>query len=153
MCSYVPQHKILLDGTIEENIAFGIYPDSINAEKLRYSIKNAQLEDFIQNLPEGLQTHVGENGIKISGGQRQRLGIARALYHGGNILLFDEATSALDNETESILSENIRLLKEEHYTIIIIAHRNTSLRSCDEIYQIQDGLLLPPVSYSELETV
>jgi ABC-type multidrug transport system fused ATPase/permease subunit len=153
LCSYVPQNTILIDGSVEENIAFGVYPESIDKQRLLYSIKNAQLEEFVQNLENGLKTHIGENGIKISGGQRQRIGIARALYHGGTILLFDEATSSLDNETEKILSENIRLLKEENYTIIIIAHRNSSLRSCDNIYQLQDGVFLPPISYTEMESL
>jgi ABC-type multidrug transport system fused ATPase/permease subunit len=152
LCSYVPQNTVLIDGTIRENIAFGIYPGSIDETKLSHAIKGSQLEEFIHNLPNGVLTDIGENGVKISGGQRQRIGIARALYHGGTILLFDEATSSLDNETEKILSENIMMLKKENYTIIIVAHRNTSLRYCDRIYQLNEGNLLPPISYSEMES-
>ena len=151
LVSYVPQNITLLDGTIKENIAFGINSSEINSELLNTSIERAQLKEFVNQLPEKQETQIGENGIKISGGQRQRIGIARALYHGGEILIFDEATSALDSETERILTESINNISHRDLTIIIVAHRIQTLKYCDSIYKIEKGMInIQPLNYSDL---
>lgn len=139
LISYVPQNITLLDGTITENIAFGVNNNEIDQKLLNNVIKQAQLEDFINALPDAQQTQIGEKGIKISGGQRQRIGIARALYHGGKILIFDEATSSLDSETEEMLTEAINNISHEEFTIIIVAHRIQTLKYCDAIYKLENG--------------
>jgi ABC-type multidrug transport system fused ATPase/permease subunit len=104
-------------------------------------IQQAQLEDFVKNLSDGVNTQIGEKGVKISGGQRQRIGIARALYHGGKILIFDEATSSLDSETERELTDSINNISHNEYTIIIVAHRIQTLLYCDKIYDLKNGNL------------
>lgn len=135
---YVPQSIYLLDDTIEANIAFGIPEREIDREKVRKAIQKAQLESTIAELPEGLQTRVGERGIRFSGGQRQRIGIARALYAEPEVLILDEATSALDNETEAAVMESIDALHGQ-MTLVIIAHRLSTIQNCDVIYEIEDG--------------
>ena len=102
------------------------------------ALEQAQLKTFVEGLPEGLDTQVGERGIKFSGGQRQRVAIARALYNNPDIIVLDEATSALDNETEKAVMEAIDAL-QGHKTLIIVAHRLTTIRNCDKIYEIADG--------------
>lgn len=139
LVSYVPQNITLLDGSITENIAFGVTSKDIDYVLLEKVIKQAQLEPFISELPNGSSTQIGEKGIKISGGQRQRIGIARALYHGGKILIFDEATSALDSETEEMLTESINNISHKELTIIIVAHRIQTLKYCDAIYKLENG--------------
>lgn len=139
LVSYVPQNITLLDSSIIENIAFGIENDNINKEQLTIAIRQSQLENFIDTLPNGINTQIGEKGIKISGGQRQRIGIARALYHGGKILIFDEATSSLDTETEEMLTESINNISHHELTIIIVAHRIQTLKYCDRIYKLDEG--------------
>lgn len=139
--SYVPQNINLLDDSLLENIAFGEGKEKANTEKVTEALRRAQLEEFVKSLPEGLNTPIGEKGIRISGGQRQRLGIARALYHGGDILIFDEATSSLDSETERMLTESIRSLSHQEMTIIIVAHRIQTLKYCDKIYRLENGVL------------
>lgn len=130
MLSYVPQSIYLIDGTIKENIAMGIALEEIDDKRILKSLQMAELYDFVQSLPEGLETRVGERGAKLSGGQRQRIGIARALYQEPEILILDEATSALDNETEKSITDTILKLKGD-ITIIAIAHRVTTLENCD----------------------
>ncbi|MHB8403765.1 MAG: ATP-binding cassette domain-containing protein, partial [Bacteroidia bacterium] len=139
LVSYVPQNITLLDATITENIAFGISKENIDNNVLKKVIAQAQLQDFITNLTDGINTQIGEKGIKISGGQRQRIGIARALYHGGQLLIFDEATSSLDNETEQMLTEAINNISHKELTIIIVAHRIQTLKYCDAIYKLDNG--------------
>ncbi|MBL0329713.1 MAG: ABC transporter ATP-binding protein [Bacteroidetes bacterium] len=139
LVSYVPQNITLLDASITENIAFGIPGNEIDSTLLNKVIQQAQLENFIHQLPEGALTQIGEKGIKISGGQRQRIGIARALYHGGKILIFDEATSSLDTETEEMLTESINNISHQELTIIIVAHRIQTLKYCDVIYKLEKG--------------
>lgn len=135
---YIPQVIYLSDDTIRNNIAFGIDEDKIDNEAVIAALKQAQLFDFVQNLPEGLDTFVGDRGIRLSGGQRQRIGIARALYHNPEILVLDEATSALDNETETAVMEAINSLQGIK-TMIIIAHRLTTIQNADAIYEITNG--------------
>lgn len=135
---YVPQSVYLTDDTIRNNVAFGIKREKIDDEGVWAALEQAQLKTFVEGLPEGLDTIVGERGIKFSGGQRQRVAIARALYCDPDILVLDEATSALDNETENAVMEAIESL-QGHKTLIIVAHRLTTIKSCDAVYEITDG--------------
>lgn len=135
---YVPQSVYLTDDTIRSNVAFGIKKEQIDDKAVWKALEQAQLMSFVQSLPKGLDTIVGERGIKFSGGQRQRVAIARALYYDPAILVLDEATSALDNETESAVMEAIESL-QGHKTLIIVAHRLTTIQSCDHVYEIADG--------------
>lgn len=136
--SYVPQTVFLIDDTIRSNVAFGINTSDISDDLVWAALERAQLKDFVKNLPLGLDTIVGERGIKFSGGQRQRVAIARALYYNPDILVLDEATSALDNETEKAFMESIEMLKGR-ITLIIVAHRLSTIENCDKIYEIIDG--------------
>lgn len=138
---YIPQNIYLMDDTIASNIAFGIPEKEIDPVRLQRAVERAQLSEVIRQLPKGLNTKVGERGVRFSGGQRQRIGIARALYNEPKILVLDEATSALDNETEKAVMESIDALHGE-MTLIIIAHRLSTIRNCDEIYQIGNGKAL-----------
>ena len=135
---YIPQVIYLSDDTIRNNIAFGIHEDQIDEEAVRTALKKAQLAEFADTLPDGLDTIVGDRGVRLSGGQRQRIGIARALYHDPEILVLDEATSALDNETETAVMEAIESLQGSK-TMIIIAHRLTTIQNADIIYEVGDG--------------
>ncbi len=135
---YVPQSVYLTDDTIRNNVAFGIEQEQIDDALVWKALQQAQLKTFVESLPQGIDTIVGERGIKFSGGQRQRVAIARALYYDPAILVLDEATSALDNETESAVMEAIESL-QGHKTLIIVAHRLTTIKSCDEVYEIADG--------------
>lgn len=136
---YVPQAVYLTDDTIRNNVAFGIYEDQIDEAKIWHALEEAQLAAFVKDLPEGLDTMVGERGVRLSGGQRQRIAIARALYENPEILVLDEATSALDTETETAVMESIDSLHGSK-TMIIVAHRLTTIRNCDDIYEIKDGI-------------
>lgn len=135
---YIPQVIYLSDDTIRNNIAFGVKEDQIDEKAVLAAMEKAQLTAFIDSLPHGLDTIVGDRGVRLSGGQRQRIGIARALYHDPEILVLDEATSALDNETESAVMEAIENLQGTK-TMIIIAHRLTTIRNVDVIYEVGDG--------------
>lgn len=134
---YVPQSVFLADASIEENIAFGVSQDKIDSECILEAVKRAELEGFINSLPDGLNTFVGDRGIRLSGGQRQRIAIARALYRKPEILVLDEATSALDNDTENAIMSAIDSL-QGYITLIIVAHRLTTVRNCDVIYEVKD---------------
>lgn len=136
--AYVPQNIYLIDGTIRENIALGIDEENIDDKLIEKVLKMSELYSFIQELPEGLNTTVGERGVKLSGGQRQRIGIARALYCQPEVLILDEATSALDNETEKSITDTILKLKGK-ITIIAIAHRLTTLEQCDFKVKFKNG--------------
>ena len=136
---YVPQTVYLTDDTIRNNVAFGVYAEEINDERVWKALEEAQLSGYIRSLPEGLDTMVGEAGVRLSGGQRQRIAIARALYDNPEILVLDEATSALDTETETAVMESIDSLHGTK-TMIIVAHRLTTIRNCDAIYEIKDGI-------------
>ncbi|MDE7253025.1 MAG: ABC transporter ATP-binding protein/permease [Acetatifactor sp.] len=135
---YIPQMFFMLDDTIRKNVAFGVPEEKIDEERLWEVLKEAQLDEFIKTLPEGLDTGVGERGIRLSGGQRQRISIARALYNDPEVLILDEATSALDNDTEAAIMESINHLHGRK-TLVIIAHRLQTIEKCDMVYRVEDG--------------
>ena len=135
---YIPQMIFMLDDTIRKNVAFGVPEDKIDENRLWEVLKEAQLDEFIRTLPEGLNTGIGERGIRLSGGQRQRIGIARALYNNPEVLILDEATSALDNDTEAAIMESINRLHGKK-TLIIIAHRLQTIEKCDIVYRVENG--------------
>ena len=136
--AYIPQSIYLADETIRNNVAFGIEDELIDEKKVWEALREAQLEQYVRSLPEGLDTMVGERGVRLSGGQRQRIGIARALYDNPEILVLDEATSALDSETERAVMEAIDRLQGRK-TLIIIAHRLTTIRNCEQVFKVEDG--------------
>ncbi|BAN69950.1 ABC transporter ATP-binding protein [endosymbiont of unidentified scaly snail isolate Monju] len=138
---HVPQLLSLVDGTIRENVALGLRPEQINEAALLRAVEQSQLTELVERLPDGLDTVIGERGIRLSGGQRQRIAIARALYHDPEIIIFDEATSALDNETEAEVIRAVDSLKG-HKTILMIAHRLSSLRQCDNVYNLERGKII-----------
>jgi len=136
---YIPQEIFMLDDSIRANIAFG-EEDVSDAEVWR-ALEEAALDDFVKTLPDGLDTQIGERGMRLSGGQKQRIGIARALYHDPDILFFDEATSALDNETETAIMESVNSLQGRK-TMVIIAHRLTTIENCDVVYRVDGGKII-----------
>jgi len=146
---YIPQAIYLSDDTIRRNVAFGIPDDEIDESQVAAAVERAQLADLIERLPAGLDTLVGERGIRLSGGQRQRIGIARALYGDLPVLIMDEATSAVDNETEREIVQAIERLKGER-TVIVIAHRLTTVMKCDRLFFLRDGALEASGTYAEL---
>lgn len=146
---FVPQDVHLLDVTLRENIAFGESPEDIDEVRIERSIKQAELVELVGSLPDGLNTKVGERGLRLSGGQRQRVGIARALYMQPSLLLFDEATSALDGVTEQRVTETINALRGT-VTIMIVAHRLSTVRDCDQIAFLVDGSIRGVGSFDEL---
>jgi ABC-type multidrug transport system fused ATPase/permease subunit len=131
----------MLDDTIRKNVEFGVPVEETDDEKVWKALKEAKLDDFIRSLPQGLDTGIGERGIRLSGGQRQRIGIARALYHNPEVLILDEATSALDNDTEAAIMESINSLHGKK-TLVIIAHRLQTIEKCDMIYRVEDGKIV-----------
>ncbi|SEG15905.1 ABC-type multidrug transport system, ATPase and permease component [Butyrivibrio sp. Su6] len=138
MFTYVQQNIFIMDDSLKKNIAFGISESDIDEAKVYDAIKQAQLYDFVSQLDDGINTIVGERGVKFSGGQRQRVAIARALYFDSDVIIFDEATAALDVETEKALISSIEALHGEK-TMIIVAHRLSTVANCDKIYEIKDG--------------
>lgn len=135
---YIPQMIFMLDDTIRANVAFGIPKENVAEEQVWRALEEAQLKDFVESLPEGLDTAIGERGVRLSGGQRQRIGIARALYSDPELLIFDEATSALDNETEAAIIESINALHGKK-TLVFISHRLTTIEECDMVYRVENG--------------
>lgn len=135
---YIPQTIFLTDDTLRENIAFGVQKEDIDDERVWRVLEEAQMKEFVKQMPEQLDTSIGDRGVRLSGGQRQRIGIARALYHNPEILVFDEATSALDNETETAIMEAIDSFHGRK-TLIIIAHRLRTIENCDIIYNVDKG--------------
>lgn len=135
---YVPQNIYMTDSTIRKNIAFGIYEEDIDDDKIWKALEMAQMKNFVEELPDKINTNVGEWGVQLSGGQRQRIAIARALYMEPDVIILDEATAALDTETESAVMESIEMLKGVK-TLIIVAHRLSTIAKCDEVYEISDG--------------
>ncbi|MEQ9000867.1 MAG: ATP-binding cassette domain-containing protein [Coleofasciculus sp. B1-GNL1-01] len=149
LVGYIPQSIFLTDDTIERNIAFGVPDEQIDEERLHKAIAAAQLEELIEQLPDGIKTGVGERGVRLSGGQRQRIGIARAIYHEREILVLDEATAALDNETESRVTAAINALAGTK-TLIVIAHRLSTVENCDRVYMLEKGRVVKSGSYQEV---
>ncbi len=135
---YIPQTIFMIDSTIRKNVAFGYADEDIDDAKVWEALREAQLDVFVKSLPEGLDTSIGERGIRISGGQRQRIGIARALFEDPEVLVLDEATSALDNETEAAIMDSINRLHGRK-TLIIIAHRLQTIEKCDMVYRVENG--------------
>ena len=138
---YVRQDTFLLDDTIRHNIAFGLTVDDICEKTIQDTIQHSRVDEFINDLSDGLNTLVGERGLRLSGGQRQRIGIARALYHNPSVLILDEATASLDTSTEMEIMEAIHSMRGTR-TIIMISHREKTLKNCDVIFRLLDGKLL-----------
>ena len=135
---YIPQTIFMIDASIRKNVAFGVPDEEIDDNKVWQALKEAQLDEFVRGLPEGLDTGIGERGIRLSGGLRQRIGIARALFEDPEVLVLDEATSALDNETEAAIMDSINRLHGRK-TLIIIAHRLQTIEKCDMVYRVENG--------------
>lgn len=138
---YIPQHIFMLDSTIRENVAFGYDINEVDDNRVWECLSEAEMKSFVRGLPDGLETEIGEKGVRLSGGQIQRLGIARALYNDPEILIFDEATSALDNSTENAIIKSVNNMHGKK-TIIIIAHRMTTIENCDIVYRVEDGVIV-----------
>ena len=147
---YVRQDVFILNTSFAENIAIGVAKDEIDSASLQHAIRSASLEELVTGWPNGIETVLQEKGHNLSGGQKQRIAIARAIYKGAKVLIFDEATSSLDSKTEEDITNAIRELGHEDLTIIIIAHRYTSLKYCDKIYKLDNGCITASISYSEL---
>ena len=147
--AHVPQSIFLTDGSIAENIALGVPADAIDIDKMRHVCRLAELAHFVEGLPQGYATSVGERGVRLSGGQIQRIGLARALYKDATVLVLDEATSALDDATEANIIEAVQRLGRR-YTVLMIAHRTTTLRECDIIYKLDSGVLVESGSPQEV---
>lgn len=138
LIGYIPQDIYLIDGTVKENVAFGIRASKVSDEEIWEALGKAQASEFVEALPEKLESKVGPDGVQLSGGQRQRIGIARALLRKPEILVLDEATSALDNDTESAVMDAINAFSGTG-TLIIIAHRLSTIEGCDKVYEVRDG--------------
>ncbi|MCI6066029.1 ABC transporter ATP-binding protein/permease [bacterium] len=134
---YIPQSIYMVDDSIKANVAFGVDEKELDESRVWKALRDAQMDEFVKSLPEGLETTIGELGVRLSGGQRQRIGIARALYSNPDILIFDEATSALDNDTENAIIESINKLHGKK-TMIIIAHRLETIKYCDIVYKVEN---------------
>ncbi|MDA8390122.1 MAG: ABC transporter ATP-binding protein [Gammaproteobacteria bacterium] len=146
---YVPQHIYLTDDTIAANVAFGVASADIDRAVVSRVLEVAQLDRYVAGLPQGMDTEVGDRGVRLSGGQRQRLGIARALYHNPDVLILDEATAALDRPTEADITRAVEQLAGTK-TLIIIAHRLSTLEKCDRVYLIDRGRLIDSGTLAEL---
>ena len=146
---YVPQSIFLIDDTLRRNVAFGLPKDQINDNAVNSAICSAQLEEFVASLPEGMETVVGERGVRLSGGQRQRIGIARALYNNPEVLVLDEATSSLDTETEHGVMQAVQALQGNR-TVIIVAHRLSTVEYCDRLYRLENARIVDEGTYSEV---
>lgn len=149
--AYIPQSIFLTDDSLRRNIAFGVPEEMINDVKVQLALESAQLSEFVKSLPRGVETLVGENGVRLSGGQRQRVAIARALYHDRQVILMDEATAALDHETEREVVNAIGRLRGVQ-TLIIIAHRLSTLSSCDRVIRMEKGRIVEIGTYEEVVT-
>ena len=146
---YVPQSVYLMDTTIRRNVAFGLPEKSINNQDVEKALRLANLWDFVQGLPNGLDTMVGERGIRLSGGQRQRLGIARALYGNPEVIVLDEATSALDTETEKEIVDSFNEIAKDH-TLIVVAHRTSTLAHCSRLIRLEKGRIVHDGTFEEV---
>ena len=139
--AYLPQQAFIIDGSIKENVALGYLNDEIDEKKVLNSLHKAKIASTVLEMNDGINTHIGENGIKLSGGQRQRIALARAFYHKREVLILDESTSALDERIEEEIINELKLLKKE-ITLLMIAHRHSSLKHCDKIIEIKNGKLI-----------
>jgi ATP-binding cassette, subfamily B, bacterial PglK len=146
---YVPQHVYLMDTSLRRNVAFGLAEESISNADVEKALRLANLWEFVLALPEGLDTVVGERGVRLSGGQRQRLGIARALYGNPEVIVLDEATSALDGDTEREIVESLRAITHDH-TLIVVAHRTTTLAYCSRLIRLEGGRIAQEGSFDEV---
>jgi ABC-type multidrug transport system fused ATPase/permease subunit len=146
---YVPQSIFLTDDTLRRNVAFGLPKDQIDDDAVNSAIRSAQLEDFVASLADGLDTIVGERGVRLSGGQRQRIGIARALYNNPDVLVLDEATSSLDTETEHGVMQAVQALQGDK-TVIIVAHRLSTVEYCDRLYRLENAQIVDEGTFSEV---
>ena len=146
---YIPQSIYLTDDSVRGNVAFGMDADEIDDDQVWAALDAAQLRETVEALPKGLDTVVGERGVRLSGGQRQRIGIARALYHNPEVLVMDEATSALDNQTERQFVQALEELQGNH-TVIVIAHRLSTVRNCDTLFMLDHGRLVAEGTYDAL---
>jgi ABC-type multidrug transport system fused ATPase/permease subunit len=146
---YIPQTIFLMDDSLRRNVAIGIADAEIDEVAISEALKSAQLEEFIGSLPEGLDTVVGERGVRLSGGQRQRIGIARALYHRPSVLVLDEATSSLDTETEHGVMQAVQALQGDK-TVIIVAHRLSTVEYCDRLYRLDAGRIVDEGTFGEV---
>lgn len=146
---YVPQSIFLIDDTLRRNVAFGLPKDKIDDDAVKSAIRSAQLEEFVASLPDGIETVVGERGVRLSGGQRQRIGIARALYHNPDVLVLDEATSSLDTETEHGVMQAVQALQGDK-TVIIVAHRLSTVEYCDRLYRLENAHIVDEGTFSEV---
>ena len=146
---YVPQSIFLTDDTLRRNVAFGLPKGEIDEVAVGAAIRSAQLEDFVASLPDGLDTIVGERGVRLSGGQRQRIGVARALYNNPDVLVLDEATSSLDTETEHGVMQAVQALQGEK-TVIIVAHRLSTVEYCDRLYRLENARIVDEGTFSEV---
>jgi ABC-type multidrug transport system fused ATPase/permease subunit len=142
---YVPQDPALIDDTLRRNVAFGADDEVIDEARVAEAVRVARLGELVNSLPEGLNTRLGERGLRLSGGERQRIAIARALYHDPAVLVFDEATSALDDQTEREIVDAIEALRGTR-TIIVIAHRTTTVRTCDRLVILEAGRVVTPAT-------
>jgi ABC-type bacteriocin/lantibiotic exporter with double-glycine peptidase domain len=147
--AYLPQKIFLIDNTLKNNIALGVPDDSIDVGRLNLAIKQAQIDDLVKQLSDGINTTIGEGGIRLSGGQRQRVALARAFYHNRSVLIMDESTSALDSETEKEIVNEIQRLKGK-ITLIVIAHRLSTIEYCDSIYRLSNGEIVEKVDYKDI---
>lgn len=149
--AYLPQEIFIIDDTLKSNIALGVDPSEIDNNRLFETIRRTRLKKLIESLPEGIETPLGEHGIRLSGGQRQRIALARALYHNRNVLIMDEATSSLDNETEREIVDEIQMLKGKT-TMLVIAHRYQTLEHCDPIYRLEEGKIVEVTNFEKLSS-
>jgi len=147
--AYLPQENFIIEGTLKENIALGLPVDEIDNDLVLNALDSSNLRDFVDSLPEGLDTCVGEDGVMLSGGQKQRVTLARALYFNKDIIIMDEATSALDSKNERKIIDEINSLKGEK-TLIVIAHRLSTVQNCDRIYKLECGKIQKVGTPSEI---
>ena len=147
--AYLPQQVFLIDDTLRRNIALGEHENDIIESRVLNAVKKAKLFDYTMSLADGINTYIGESGVRLSGGQRQRIALARSFYFERDVLIMDEATSALDNETEEEIIEEIRCMRHKK-TVIIIAHRLSTVRHCDRIYKMKEGKIVDTGSYKEV---
>jgi ABC-type multidrug transport system fused ATPase/permease subunit len=148
---YVPQQVMLIDDTLRRNIAFGLDDDRIDEARVADVVRTARLARLVQSLPNGLNTRVGERGIRLSGGERQRIAIARSLYRDPAVLIFDEATSALDQQTEREIADAIDAVRGQR-TVVVIAHRMTTVRNCDRLIVLEAGRVVAEGTFDALST-